>query len=140
MTESKIDATHRLHKSGQWHEASLFRDAERKRFREQGMTRAEAGDAAWAVLAPGFAAADGVSLVSSAAGKVLGALSAFAAFVASPSAAGGGSGTAFSEPLGRRMSSTTFCPARKCLTLDVAGTERVTVTLSEPVCVRTPPI
>ena len=47
MSESKIDATHRLHESGQWHEASVFRDAERKRFREQGMTRAEAGDAAW---------------------------------------------------------------------------------------------
>ena len=43
MTESKIDATHRLHESGQWYEASIFRDAERKRFREQGMTRAEAG-------------------------------------------------------------------------------------------------
>ena len=64
-------------------------------------TWSAAGDAASAVLAPGFAAADGVSLVSSAVGEVLGALSAFAAFVASPSAAGGGSGTAFSEPLGR---------------------------------------
>ena len=50
MSESKIDATHRLHKSGQWYEASIFRDAERKRFREQGMTRAEAGDAAWASM------------------------------------------------------------------------------------------
>lgn len=50
VTESKIDATHRLQKSGQWHEASIFRDAERKRFREQGMTRAEAGDAAWASM------------------------------------------------------------------------------------------
>jgi len=24
LTESKIDATHRLHESGQWHEASIF--------------------------------------------------------------------------------------------------------------------
>ena len=50
MAETKIDATHRLQKSGQWYEASIFRDAERKRFREQGMTRAKAGDAAWASM------------------------------------------------------------------------------------------
>ena len=54
QTESKIDATHRLRKSSQWHEATEFRDAERLRFRGEGMTRAEAADASWTSMIEEF--------------------------------------------------------------------------------------
>ena len=38
MLESKIEATHRLQRSGQWNAASLYRDRVRNRLRSEGMT------------------------------------------------------------------------------------------------------
>ena len=53
MLESKIEATHRLQRSGQWNAASLYRDRERLKLRADGNTRAEAREGAWlAMTAP----------------------------------------------------------------------------------------
>ncbi len=41
-TESKIDASHRLEKAGLWKQASLYRDEQRQRLRDEGKTRKDA--------------------------------------------------------------------------------------------------
>ena len=46
-TESKIVATERLRSEGRWEEASLYRDEQRRRLREEGMTRREAREESW---------------------------------------------------------------------------------------------
>jgi len=46
-TESKIETTDRLRYEGLWTEASLYRDEVRRRLRAEGMSRQEAGHAAW---------------------------------------------------------------------------------------------
>ena len=54
MKESRIEATDRLRKEGQWSEASLFCDEERRRLRSEGMTKAEANDQAWEAMVAKF--------------------------------------------------------------------------------------
>ncbi|MDA1252837.1 MAG: hypothetical protein O2820_26905 [Planctomycetota bacterium] len=54
MLESKIEATHRLQRSGQWNAASLYRDRERLKLRADGNTRAEAREGAWLAMTERF--------------------------------------------------------------------------------------
>ena len=54
MLESKIEATHRLQRSGQWNAASLYRDRERLRLRADGKTRTEAREGAWQSMSERF--------------------------------------------------------------------------------------
>jgi hypothetical protein len=54
MTESKIALTERLRREGRWAEASKFKDAAVADFRANGMTRAEANEAAWTATAERF--------------------------------------------------------------------------------------
>jgi hypothetical protein len=51
MTESKIETTVRLQRDGRWPEASKWKDAKIKELRTQGMSRAEAQEEAWRLLA-----------------------------------------------------------------------------------------
>ena len=60
MNESKIELTERLRREGRWPEASKFKDEALRKLRGDGMTKAEAGQAAWGghgegVPAPGHA-------------------------------------------------------------------------------------
>ena len=48
--ESKIEATHRLQAAGLWEEASRYRDEVRRRHRNEGKRRSEAGDLAWQAM------------------------------------------------------------------------------------------
>jgi hypothetical protein len=50
MEESKICAMDRLRREGRWEEASLFRDEERRRLRDEGLPKAEANDRSWAAM------------------------------------------------------------------------------------------
>jgi hypothetical protein len=50
MDESKIGLTERLRAEGRWGEASRFKDETLRTLRSQGMTKAEAGEAAWEAL------------------------------------------------------------------------------------------
>ena len=54
MTESKIDATDRLRREGRWAAASKFRDEKRREYKDAGMKRAEAAEAAWAATLAEF--------------------------------------------------------------------------------------
>jgi hypothetical protein len=54
LMESKIEATHRLQRSGQWNAASLYRDRERLRLRAEGNTRADAREGAWQAMTERF--------------------------------------------------------------------------------------
>jgi hypothetical protein len=54
MTESKIELTERLRREGRWAEASRFKDVALKDFRDKGMKRDEAANAAWAAMAEAY--------------------------------------------------------------------------------------
>ena len=54
MEESKIELTERLRAEGRWGEASRFKDEKLRELRSQGMTKAEAGEAAWEATAEKF--------------------------------------------------------------------------------------
>lgn len=54
MTESKIELTERLRRDGRWSEASRFKDTALRDFRDKGMKRSEASDAAWEAMATAF--------------------------------------------------------------------------------------
>ncbi len=54
MNESKIVVTERLRREGRWAEASKFKDAAAANFRDSGMTRAQANEAAWNATAEKF--------------------------------------------------------------------------------------
>ena len=54
MTESKIELTERLRSEGRWPEASKFKDTAQRAFRDKGMKRSEAPDAAWQAMATAF--------------------------------------------------------------------------------------
>jgi len=54
MTESKIELTERLRREGRWEEASRFKDVALKDRRSNGMTKAEAGEEAWAAMAKAY--------------------------------------------------------------------------------------
>jgi hypothetical protein len=54
FVESKIEATHRLQRAGQWNAASLFRDRERLRLRAEGNTKADAREGAWQSMSERF--------------------------------------------------------------------------------------
>jgi len=56
MNESKIELTERLRREGRWSEASLFKDAELRKLRSGGMTKANAGEEAWRRMAAKFPA------------------------------------------------------------------------------------
>jgi hypothetical protein len=51
MNESKIELTKRLQREGRWDEASSFKDESIRKFRNKGMTKAEAGEEAWEAMA-----------------------------------------------------------------------------------------
>ena len=46
VTESKIEATHRLQKDGRWDEASEYRCEQRQKYRDEGLTKKEANEKA----------------------------------------------------------------------------------------------
>jgi hypothetical protein len=50
VTETKIDATHRLQKDGRWEEASEYRAEQRQKFRAEGFTKKEANEKAWEAM------------------------------------------------------------------------------------------
>ena len=50
MNESKVELMDRLRREGRWSEASKFKDAALADFRAKGMTRDEAGAAAWEAM------------------------------------------------------------------------------------------
>lgn len=50
MREGKAALTNRLRKEGLWGEASAYMDEMRRKYREEGMRRAESNEAAWAAL------------------------------------------------------------------------------------------
>ena len=52
--ESKIELTERLRKEGRWSEASVFKDAEVKRLRSEGVRSVEAKEQAWRLMAEKF--------------------------------------------------------------------------------------
>ena len=52
--ESKADATTRLRREGRWEEASQYKERQRLRLREQGMSRKEAKEAAWDAMMTEF--------------------------------------------------------------------------------------
>ena len=52
--ESKIEATKRLQRDGRWDEASAYRDQIRTELRDEGMTRKQAGETAWARMIEEF--------------------------------------------------------------------------------------
>jgi hypothetical protein len=54
FVESKIEATHRLQRSGHWNAASIYRDRERLRIRAEGNTRTEAREGAWQLMSERF--------------------------------------------------------------------------------------
>jgi hypothetical protein len=54
MTESKIEITERLRRTGQWPEASRFKDTAMRDFRAKGLPRAEATQAAWEAMAKAY--------------------------------------------------------------------------------------
>lgn len=54
MTESKIELTERLRRESRWEEASRFKDTAVKDFRDKGMKRSEASEAAWEAMATAF--------------------------------------------------------------------------------------
>jgi len=54
VEESKIAATHRIQADGRWEEASLFRDERRKKYKTQGLKRAEANEKAWQAMIDEF--------------------------------------------------------------------------------------
>lgn len=56
MNESKSTIYHRLQKSGQWDEASLFRDEVRKRLKSKGLKKADANEQAWEEMAAEYPA------------------------------------------------------------------------------------
>ena len=58
VTESKIDATHRLQKDGRWNEASEYRAEQRQKFRDEGLTKKEANERAWKAMINEFPAPD----------------------------------------------------------------------------------
>jgi hypothetical protein len=51
VNESKIELTERLRREGRWEEATLFKDAKVKELRAGGMTRADAAEEAWRLMA-----------------------------------------------------------------------------------------
>ena len=59
VTETKIDATHRLQKDGRWEEASEYRDEQRQKFRAEGLTKKEANEKAWEAMILKFSRALG---------------------------------------------------------------------------------
>ncbi len=54
MTESKIELTERLRRENRWGEATRFKDTAVKDFRDKGMKRPEAAEAAWEAMAKAF--------------------------------------------------------------------------------------
>ena len=54
MRESKITASERLRRNGDWETASLCRDDQRKRLRSEGMRRREANDESWRLMLEEF--------------------------------------------------------------------------------------
>ena len=54
MNESKAELTDRLRQEGRWSEASKFKDTALADFKAKGMTREEAGEAAWQAMAEEF--------------------------------------------------------------------------------------
>jgi len=54
MRESKITATERLRRNGDWETASLYRDDQRKRLRSEGMRRREANEESWRLMLEEF--------------------------------------------------------------------------------------
>ena len=54
MRESKITATERLRRNGNWETASLYRDDQRKRLRSEGMRRREANEESWRLMLEEF--------------------------------------------------------------------------------------
>jgi hypothetical protein len=51
VNESKIELTERLRREGRWSEASLFKDAELRKLRSDGMVKTDASDEAWRRMA-----------------------------------------------------------------------------------------
>ncbi len=51
MNESKVELMDRLRREGRWSEASKDKDETLRTLRSQGMTKAEAGEAAWEAMA-----------------------------------------------------------------------------------------
>ncbi len=62
--ESKIEATDRLRAEGRWNEASAYRDKYRASMRAQGMSRADANDAAWKAMMEKFPRTEPITLES----------------------------------------------------------------------------